>query len=99
MYEGRTYASIKEAAFAQELDLRLRAHDISEWTPQFKIDLKANGKHICTMIPDFRVVYPDGQVELVEVKGYPTEVWRLKVKILEATYLQDHPEVRYLVVR
>lgn len=99
VYNGRTYDSIKEAGFAAELDLRLKAHDIAAWEPQVRLDLKANGKHICTMIPDFRVTYPDGSVELVEVKGYATETWRLKVKILEATYLLDNPGITYLVVR
>ena len=97
-YDGRVYHSIKEAAYAQELDLRQKAGDITEWEPQFRIDLVANGKKICTMIPDFKVTYPDGQIEIVEVKGFATETWRLKRKILEATYLVEHPEVRYLVV-
>jgi hypothetical protein len=98
-YNGRVYHSKREAAYAQQLDLRLKAGEIASWEPQFKIDLKANGKHICTMIPDFRVVYPDGSVQLTEIKGYATEVFRLKVKILEATYLKENPGITYLVVR
>lgn len=98
-YGGRKYDSIKEAAYAQELDLRKHANLISDWEPQVRISLDANNKHICNYIVDFRVTYPDGQIELVEVKGFATEVWRLKVKIMEATYLMEHPEVEYLVVR
>ena len=98
-YNGRVYHSIKEANYAAELDLLIKAGEVSEWTPQFKIDLKANGRHICTYIPDFLVTLPDGSQELHEVKGYMTETYRIKRKILEATYLYDHPEITFIEVR
>lgn len=97
-YNGRVYHSIKEAGYAQELDLRQKAGDIKSWEPQFKVSLDVNGKHICNYIVDFKLTYPDDSIELVEVKGYATEVWRLKMKLLEATYLVENPGTRYLVV-
>jgi hypothetical protein len=97
-YNGRVYHSKKEASYAQDLDLLVEAGEVLEWTPQFKIDLQANGRHICTMIPDFLVTLKDGSQELHEVKGFGTSEWRLKVKILEATYLIDHPEITYVVI-
>lgn len=99
IYNGRSYHSKFEAAYAQELDLRLKAGDIKEWTPQVKISLDVNGRHICNYYCDFEVTYPDDSVELVEVKGFETEIYRLKRKLLEATYLLDNPGVRYLVVK
>lgn len=98
-YDGRVYHSKAEANYAQELDLLLKAGEVLEWTPQFKIDLKANGKQICTYIPDFFVVMADGSKELHEIKGFATEVYRLKRKIMEATYLVEHPEVTFVEIR
>jgi hypothetical protein len=98
-YNGRVYHSRAEAGYAQELDLRKSAGEVRDWQPQFKINLEANGRHICTIIPDFLVTLSDGSQELHEVKGFNTEVWRLKRKILEATYLVDHPEITYVVIK
>jgi len=98
-YNGRIYHSKKEAAYAQELDLRIKAGEVREWTPQFKISLAANGRHICTYIPDFLVTFADGSQELHEVKGFATETYRLKRKILEATYLVEHPEIKFVEIR
>jgi Protein of unknown function (DUF1064) len=98
-YNGRTYHSKAEAHYAQELDLRKRAGEVRDWEPQHKINLEANGRHICTYIPDFLVTLADGSQELHEVKGFSTETYRLKRKILEATYLIDHPEITFIEVR
>ena len=98
-YNGRIYHSRAEAGYAQALDLRKSAGEIREWTPQFRINLEANGRHICTYIPDFLVTLADGSQELHEVKGFATEAYRLKRKILEATYLVDHPEITFIEVR
>lgn len=98
-YAGRVYHSKAEAGYAKDLDLLVVAGEVRDWTPQYKIDLNANGKHICTYIPDFLVTLPDGSQELHEVKGYATEIYRLKRKILEATYLMEHPEITFIEVR
>jgi hypothetical protein len=98
-YNGRVYHSIKEANYAAELDLLVRSGEVQDWTPQERIDLKANGRHICTYIPDFLVTLADGSQELHEVKGFATETYRLKRKILEATYLIDHPEITFVEIR
>ena len=98
-YDGYTYDSMKEANYAFELDLRKKAGEIKDWERQYKLDLRANGIHICNYYVDFKVEYPDGSIQLVEIKGFISPVWQLKVKIMEATYLHDHPEVEYLVVK
>ena len=48
---------------------------------------------------DFLVRYSDGRKELVKVKGYWTDVARLKRKLLEATFFKNLPEIAYRVVR
>lgn len=99
IYNGISYHSKKEAAYAQELDLRKEAGDIKRWERQVAIDLFVHDKKICRYYVDFRVIYPDGQEELVEVKGFETEVWRLKWKLLEAIWNKEHPEVQLTVVK
>lgn len=101
VYNGNFYHSKLEAAYAAELDLRLRAKEIVGWTRQVPLDLVVNGYPICTYKIDFVVEYPDGSREFVEVKGFETAEWRLKWKILEATFdsFKKHPEDRLLVVK
>jgi hypothetical protein len=99
IYNRRSYHSKLEAAYAQELDLRIKAGEIKGWTPQVKISLDVNGFHITNYYVDFLVIYKNGDKELVEVKGFETEVWRLKRLLLEATYLVDNPDIRYVVVK
>ena len=77
-YNGRSYDSIKEANYAQELDWRIKAGEIKEVIPQFRIDIKINGKHWRNYYMDFKVLMADGSVEYHEVKGFATEVWKMK---------------------
>jgi len=83
-YNGISYDSIKEANYAEELDWRVKAKDIKSWERQIKISLDVNGFHICNYYVDFKIIHNDGSVEYVEVKGFETEVWRLKWKLFEA---------------
>ena len=97
-YGGITYHSKKEAAYAAELDLRVKAKDIKSWERQVKISLDFNGYHICNYYVDFKITHNDGSVEYVEVKGFQTSEWRLKWKMFEAKY-GDLPDVKLTVVR
>jgi len=98
-YNGHLYHSKKEAAYAQELDLRVKAKDIKEWERQIPLHLYVNGYKICTYVIDFRIIHNDDSVELVEVKGFETQVWRLKWRITEAIYSVEHPEITLTVVK
>ena len=86
VYNDQVYHSIKEANYAGELDLRIKAHDIKSWVRQVRIPLDVGGYHICNYIIDFVVTHNDGTLEYVEVKGFETDVWRLKWKLFEALY-------------
>jgi hypothetical protein len=35
----------------------------------------------------------------VETKGWPSEVWKLKWQIFEATYNHEHPEIELTIVK
>lgn len=98
-YNGRVYHSKRESEFARGLDLRLQAHDILDWEPQVAIRLDVNGQHITKYVMDFVVTHLDGHVELVEVKGFESAVWKLKAKLLKAIYLPEHPTTVFTVVR
>lgn len=98
-YNGVLYDSKREAAYAHELDLRLKAHDINGWIRQVPFPLDVNGQLIAKYVMDFVVYHKDGTVELVEVKGFETPVYKLKVKLLKAIYLSSNPTWRYTIVR
>jgi hypothetical protein len=79
--------------------VRKRAGEIEKWERQVKVELRAYGCHICDYFVDFRVTYTNGDIEYVEVKGFETDVWRLKWKLFEAFMRSEHPEVLLVVVR
>ena len=85
VYNNRTYHSRKEASYAMELDWRIKAGEVKEWTGQHKFDLRVNGVHICNYYIDFRAELTDGTIEYIEVKGFVTDLWRLKWKMTQAT--------------
>ncbi len=78
--------SKKEAGAARDLDLMIKAKEIKSWERQVRIPLDVNGYHICNYIIDFVVEHNDGTKEYLEIKGFETEVWRLKWKLFEALY-------------
>lgn len=100
-HNGIRYHSKFEAGYAAELDLRVKAKDIKSWERQVKLDLKVNGMHITNYYIDFVVTHNDGSREFVEVKGMEMEVWKMKWKILEATFdeFKQTPDDRLTVVK
>ena len=85
-YNGIIYHSKMEAGYAQELDLRVKAKDIKSWVRQVKIPLKVKGELVANYYIDFVITHNDRIKEYVEVKGFETEVWRLKWKLFEIIY-------------
>lgn len=85
-YNGRTYDSTKEADYAANLDLRIKAGEVTKWQPQFRIELTSDGIHVCYYYIDFKVCLSDGSIEYHEVKGKETPDWKLKWKMALAQY-------------
>lgn len=89
-YNGYIYMSGKEAKYAMLLDKLKKAHnvydrvDYFENQPPFQIIL--NGVKICKYYGDFKVFYCDGRVEIIDVKGVKTQLYRLKKRLVEAQY-------------
>ena len=100
-FEGITYHSKLEAAYAEELSLRVMAKDIKSWERQVKLDLKVNGQHITNYYIDFIIHHNDGSREFVETKGLELGEWKMKWRILEATFddFKEHADDRLTVVK
>jgi hypothetical protein len=94
-YNGYNYDSKKEAEYAAELDWRIKAGEITAWTRQHKLELRVNGQLICKYYVDFAVELPDGTIEFHEVKGYETDVWRIKWKLSQALF----PDSKFVLVK
>jgi hypothetical protein len=90
IYNGRSYMSHKEATYARDLDLMIKAGEIKEVIPQFKLSLDVNGYHIANYYVDFLVIDKDDEKQLHEVKGFETDLWRMKWRLTEALYGQEY---------
>src|SRR3990167_602476 len=92
-YGGRKYMSKKEAGYARDLDLLIKAGEVAGYTPQYRLKLIVNGHHICDYLVDFLVTMKDGSEELHEVKGFETMLWNYKWKLTEALYGEKYKMV------
>ena len=99
--EGITYHSKLEAGYADELRIRVMAKDIKSWERQVKLDLKVNGIHITNYYIDFVITHNDGSKEFVECKGFEQEVWKIKWKLLAATFndFKTTPDDKLTVIK
>lgn len=94
-YNDYRYDSKFEASQAQEYDLLKKAGEIKDWEAQKTLDLICNGYKVGTYRIDFVVYHHDGTIELSETKGFATQIWKMKWKILEtmvnsnSEYLQE----------
>lgn len=90
--DGIKFDSNKEANYYCELKLMQRAKLIAGFDRQVKFELlpgfSRGGKKYqpITYIADFYIQYPDGHYEVVDVKGYKTQVYLLKKKMLLYRY-------------
>lgn len=101
-YNGIVYHSKLEAAYAQELDLRIKAKDIKSWERQTKLDLRVNDIHITNYYIDFVIHHNDDSREFVEIKGFVTSTWRLKWSLFEAVFdkeFKKHPDDCMTVIK
>lgn len=98
-YAGVMYDSKREAEYAHELDLRVRAHDIVSWQRQVKYPMVVNDKLITTYVADFVITLGNGHIEIVDVKGVETPVFKLKAKLLDALYVQHNEFVTFSIIR
>ena len=98
-FNGRNYHSKLEADYALNLEWQRKAGEIKEIIPQYKLDLRVNGIHIANYFIDFKVTYSDNRVELFEVKGFATDLWRLKWRLTEALLDEIEPGAKLVIVK
>ena len=100
LYGTRTFDSIKEANYCEELDWLLKAGEIKHYELQPKIELRGlQGKRICNYFCDFLVILKDGTREFHEVKGMILPLWNLKWKLTEQQIAIDEPETNLIVIK
>lgn len=90
----RGFDSKREADFYDKLCCLKNAANPAERVVQIETQVKfelipaqrgADGKVIeraCTYIADFRVTFADGHVEVIDVKGMKTDVYKIKKKLM-----------------
>lgn len=93
-----------EAAIADELYMRKQAKDIADYDSQYKVEMcayRADGSIAFKVNHkvDFRVHNNDGSYTLLEAKGYATDDWKWRRRLLEEIWLPEHPEYTYEVVQ
>lgn len=87
-----SFDSKKEAEYYKELKLLQRAGEIQTIRLQVPFELQPGfvraGKKVrpITYIADFVISLPNGSHEVIDVKGYKTDVYRLKQKMLLYRY-------------
>ena len=90
--DGIVFDSKKEARYYDALKLLQQAGEVTkiELQPKFELlpTFKKNGvtHRAITYIADFKVTYADGKVEIVDVKGIETQVFKIKQKLFEYKY-------------
>lgn len=98
-YNGHKYDSKYEANVAQDLDTKLATGEITEVQRQVRIPLEAYDKHIFNYIIDFIAIHPDGHKEYIEAKGYETDLWKTKWKMLEAKLAIEDPSAEMTLLK
>ena len=90
--DGLTFDSKAEALYYSELKLRQRAGEIQSFKLQPRYRLldgfeKHGKKHRpIDYVADFEVHHKDGSIEVVDIKGYKTDVFRIKEKMFNKKY-------------
>lgn len=85
MIHGTWFDSKKEADRYLELKLLERAGEITNLELQPQYVFKLNGVKICTYRADFRYC-EDGLSVVNDVKGYKTQIYKIKKKMMKAFY-------------
>ena len=80
--DGIRFASKSEAKRYGQLKLLQMAGEIRWFTCQVPFNVGAGVRYVS----DFLIVYADGRVEVEDVKGVETAMFKVKRKLFEAAY-------------
>lgn len=81
---GMTFASKREARRYQDLLLLERAGEISDLRTQVRLPVVVNGMQVCVFVADFVYLERDGKQVVEDSKGFRTQLYRLKKKLVKA---------------
>ncbi len=81
-YDGIKFGSKKEQKRYAQLILLEKSGELLFFLRQVPFHLPGNVKYVC----DFMCFWKDGSVTIEDVKGFKTEMYKAKKKIVEATY-------------
>ncbi|MCM3736426.1 DUF1064 domain-containing protein [Bacillus cytotoxicus] len=90
--DGHVFDSKAEADYYKGLKMRQAAGEVQgfELQPSFKLQpaFTKNGKRFLaiTYKADFMIYLPNGDVEVVDIKGMETETFKVKMKMFEYKY-------------
>lgn len=90
------FRSEVEREHAYFLEYEKQMGRVKAWQYEVEYPLIMKGKTVGIMLPDFTVYYPNGRIEINEIKGgaiFKDEKWRLQKRIFEALY----PHIEYRV--
>lgn len=76
------FQSKKESKRYQDLKCLSQSGDVLFFLRQTPLHLPSNTKYVC----DFLVFWKDGNVTFEDVKGFKTDMYKLKKKLVESTY-------------
>lgn len=86
-YKGVVFDSKVECDYYQYLERNLgNEYDYIELQPRYELIPKMNNQRKTEYIADFALFKDDVLVEVIDVKGMPTEVAKLKAKIFRDKY-------------
>lgn len=91
-YDGYTFDSKAEAEYYKLLKLRKRAKEIKSFLlqPEYLLQeaFEKDGKKYREIkyIADFEITHNDGSIEVVDVKGTLTQVFKLKMRMFHKLY-------------
>ena len=83
--DGIKFDSTKEARCWQDMCLQQQAGQITELRRQIPFAMVVNGHHVCEYWADF-VFKREGKTVVMDAKGFRTEIFKLKRKLMLACH-------------
>ena len=80
--QGIKFQSKKEARYFRELQARVHLGAVKFFLRQVPFHLQGGVKYVV----DFAEFWDDGSVHFVDVKGHKTEMYKVKKRLVEASY-------------
>lgn len=85
--DGVSFPSLLEANHWQMLKRRERAGEIANLQRQVRYPIVVNGVKVCTYVADFTwTEVATGMKIVADAKGFATNTYRIKAKLVEALY-------------